>query len=173
MASSSSNDESNVTTAETFLQSGRETTSVSYLARLVAEASQWCAVGSSQVKGQVEELQARQEFDYLRPSRVEKLRDAMDASLLKLTTSEEKARRQLGEGQNVVASRQWAKECESMASLVHNFVNWKPRQGDIRGDVTWKSFDLEELQEMQKRLSSAADAIDADIKDLQLRIGRL
>ncbi|XP_075558022.1 uncharacterized protein LOC142590064 isoform X2 [Dermacentor variabilis] len=165
MASSSSNDESNVTTAETFLQSGRETTSVSYLARLVAEASQ--------VKGQVEELQARQEFDYLRPSRVEKLRDAMDASLLKLTTSEEKARRQLGEGQNVVASRQWAKECESMASLVHNFVNWKPRQGDIRGDVTWKSFDLEELQEMQKRLSSAADAIDADIKDLQLRIGRL
>ncbi|XP_050032640.1 uncharacterized protein [Dermacentor andersoni] len=172
MASSSSNDESNVTT-ETFLRSGRETTSISYVARLAAEASKWRAVGSSQVKGQVVELQARQAFDYLRPSRVEKLRDAMNASLLKLTASEEKARSQLGEGRNVVASRQWAKECESMALLVHNIVNWKPHQGDIIGDVTWKDFDLEKLEETHKRFSRAADAIDADIKELQLRIGRL
>ncbi|XP_050032641.1 uncharacterized protein [Dermacentor andersoni] len=164
MASSSSNDESNVTT-ETFLRSGRETTSISYVARLAAEASK--------VKGQVVELQARQAFDYLRPSRVEKLRDAMNASLLKLTASEEKARSQLGEGRNVVASRQWAKECESMALLVHNIVNWKPHQGDIIGDVTWKDFDLEKLEETHKRFSRAADAIDADIKELQLRIGRL
>ncbi|XP_065301645.1 uncharacterized protein [Dermacentor albipictus] len=163
MASSFFNDESDVTTAETFLVSGRETTSVSHVARLAAEASQ--------VKEQVVELEARKAFDYLRPSRVEKLRGTMDATLLKLTTSEEKAQSQLGH--NVVASRQWAKEWKSLALLVHNIINCKPCQGDIRGDVTWKRFDLEKLQVTDKRLSRAADTIDAGIKELQLRIGRL
>ncbi|XP_037570483.1 uncharacterized protein LOC119452341 [Dermacentor silvarum] len=110
MASSSSgivsDDDSDET--RTFLRSSPETTSrASYAARLAAEASQ--------MNTQAVELDVRKVFDYLRPSRVEKFREAMDRSMLKLTISAEKAQSRLGEGHDILANRKWAKECQSTA----------------------------------------------------------
>ncbi|XP_049525756.1 uncharacterized protein LOC125946451 [Dermacentor silvarum] len=152
-------------TAEVTTKPSHAACTVAKTARLIAEYSQ--------MNMQVSELQARQEFEYLRPSRVEKFRDAMDASVLRLTRAAEQSKSQLSEGHDIVVNRKLVKECKSMASLVRDIGNSKRLQNATTEDLTWKGFDLEKLRMQQEVLSAAADGVDADIKKLQERIGQL
>ncbi|XP_054917769.1 uncharacterized protein [Dermacentor andersoni] len=128
---------------------------------------------ASKTQAQMHELQALQEFKYLKPSEIEKQKDKMDAAVNKLAALEKQLKeRQEQEGTDIVVNKKWAKDCKSLALLVRDIVECE--KAPIASSGSSNPKDLEDLmREQNERLSRAADAIDADIKELQQRIERL
>ncbi|XP_070386889.1 uncharacterized protein [Dermacentor albipictus] len=128
---------------------------------------------ASKMQAQMHESRALQELKYLKPSEIGKQKDKMDAAVNKLVALEKQVKESHErEGTDIVVPKKWAKDCKSLALLVRDIVECKKAPVANSGGSNRK--DLQDLiREQNERLSHAADAIDADIKELQQCIKRL
>ncbi|XP_075529574.1 uncharacterized protein LOC142561553 isoform X2 [Dermacentor variabilis] len=128
---------------------------------------------ASKTQAQVHEIRAVQEFKYLKPSQIEKEKDKMDYAVNQLATLEKKLKEShKQEGTKIVADKKWAEDCKSLTLLVQDIVDCKKIPAANSGGSNCKDL-VDMIQEQNERLSQAADANDADIKELQQRIERL
>ncbi|XP_037522782.1 uncharacterized protein LOC119399947 isoform X1 [Rhipicephalus sanguineus] len=126
------------------------------------------------IQARIVQLEARKHLGRLRPSRVEKARHDMTIAALTLHAAAKNAQSQQSEGSDiVVSSKECAKDCMSMTSLLHDLTSSQNLERNLDEGLTWTGFDLKELQEKEERLCQVADTIDADVEQLQQRIKRL
>uniref|UniRef100_A0A224YR30 Uncharacterized protein n=1 Tax=Rhipicephalus zambeziensis TaxID=60191 RepID=A0A224YR30_9ACAR len=98
----------------------------------------------------------------------------MTAAARALHAAAKEAQSQQSDGSDiVVSSKEYAKECAALTSLLYDLTNSQTLKKKLDEGLTWTGFDLEKLEKTGELLHEVADSIDADVEQLRQRIERL